>query len=154
MDCEMCGKYEAENLILVEGAKLTACRRCSGHGKVLFSLREQVTPKPSTPSSMPEDEELVDDYARRIRGAREKMQLTRLQVGQKISEKENYLEAIEQGRVMPTLPTIRKLEKFLGITLLEKNVEGGMGELPMQHGGGVTLGELLVQNPKKLKKKN
>jgi ribosome-binding protein aMBF1 (putative translation factor) len=67
----------------------------------------------------------------------------------KIGEKENYLEAIEQERVKPTLATAKKLEKFLGIKLIEKEVESGIGDLPSVKGGGATLGDMLTQPAKR-----
>lgn len=148
----MCGRNEAVNIVSVEGAKLSACSACSRHGKILFRLGGEGAVRLPATQMQTGEEELVDDYARRIHHSREKAGLTRLQLGQKIGERENYLEAIEQGRVRPTLATVKKLEKFLGIKLMEKEPERGVGELSVQKGGGVTLGDLLA-NPKKDKVK-
>ncbi|HLC69150.1 MAG TPA: multiprotein-bridging factor 1 family protein [Candidatus Bilamarchaeaceae archaeon] len=150
MQCEMCGRHEATAIALIEGAKLATCPPCSRHGTVLFTLREEkgeTMPRPFGPQKT--EAEIVEGYGKTIRAAREKAGLTRLQLGQKIGEKENYLEAIEQGRVKPTLATAKKLEKFLEITLIETDAEGA-GTLPST-GANVapTLGDLLSQNKKR-----
>jgi len=90
-------------------------------GKVLqrFDDLEGAAPG-SLGASAEATEEIVEDYAKIIRAARERAGLPLSVVAERISEKESYIHAIEGGRLGPTLEVARKLEKELGIKLVEK----------------------------------
>jgi uncharacterized protein (TIGR00270 family) len=112
----------------VEGAKLLACGACMGSGKILQRFHEEpdatgpVMDAPRPPPELGGGEEVVDDWAAVIRHGRDRIKLPLAVVAERISEKESYLDAIENGRLMPSLVVARKLEKELGIKLIEKNV--------------------------------
>ncbi len=120
--CEICGKRTARAVILIEGAKMLACGGCMRGGKVIhrLSFEEKGSVVAAPASKVQAEEEVVDDYAPRIRKARQKMGLPVAVVAERINEKRSHLEAVESGRIRPTLATARKLEKELNIKLVEK----------------------------------
>ena len=125
LSCDICGRSPVRAQILVEGAKLLACGACMGSGKVLQRFHEEPQgggPVMDAPRPAPElgGEDIVDDWAIVIRHARDGVKLPLAVVAERISEKESYLDAIESGRLMPSLVVARKLEKELGIKLIEK----------------------------------
>ena len=123
-NCEICGKREAAAVALIEGARMSVCTSCSRYGKIVHRLRDDEEPEAPVQSSAPralqETDEIVEDYAELIRKKREELSLPREVLAEKINEKESYIEKIEKGRLTPTISVARKLEKELGIKLVEK----------------------------------
>jgi putative transcription factor len=95
------------------------------NGKVVHRFTEDEPVKETVQASAPmgATEEIVESYAKLIKQARQKMKLPVAVVAERINEKESYLQAIEGGRLTPTMAVAKKLEKELGIKLIEK-VEG------------------------------
>ena len=62
--------------------------------------------------------EVVEDYPRRIREARERLGFTRELLARLVGEKESVIRRIEEGTLEPTVELARKLEKVLKIKLL------------------------------------
>ncbi len=122
--CEICGRKNVKAVVSVEGAKLVVCGGCARGKKVLYFLDEE-TEGPQDIRKMPrgkleETEEIVEEYGKIIRGARQKMGLTVAVVAERINESESYLEHIEREELTPTFKVAKKLEKELGIKLVEK----------------------------------
>jgi putative transcription factor len=63
--------------------------------------------------------ELVDDYHKRIQQARSKLGWNQEQLGQKINERKSVISKIENKSMKPDDKLVRKLEKALGIKLME-----------------------------------
>ncbi|MEW6721671.1 MAG: multiprotein-bridging factor 1 family protein [Candidatus Micrarchaeota archaeon] len=149
--CDICGKGPVRAQILVEGAKMLACGSCMRSGKVLFRFEEgsPASPPPSV-SVMEAGEEIIEGYGRRISGARDRLKLPLSVVAERVREKESYLNAVEHERLMPTLEVARKLEKELGIKLIEKvqATAGGASTSPRSF-SEPTLGDMV--DPKKKK---
>ncbi len=122
--CEICGRKGVKAVVSVEGARLVVCGSCARDKKVLHFLeeRESATGAELRPRvrKTEETEELVENYGKILRRAREKMRLPLSVVAERINEKESYLEKIEREEMVPTFAVARKLEKELGITLIEK----------------------------------
>ena len=64
--------------------------------------------------------EVIEDYHKVIRDAREKKGWSREDLGEHIYEKVSVINRLESGKMVPDLKLARKLEKSLKITLLEK----------------------------------
>jgi len=64
-------------------------------------------------------EEIVDDYAEKIREARERIGLTREVLAAMVGEKVSTIRRIESGKLAPTIQLARKLERVLKIKLVE-----------------------------------
>ena len=160
--CELCGRpiYGKAYKVIVEGVELTVCASC--YLKLLKNkglakkAREQA--KPSKQAAQPsrtrrvhrnrtENYDVVEDYAKRIREAREKLGLSRADLARKVQEREVTLGKIETGRLMPTIDLARRLEKVLKIKLLEPVIDED--EEPPVHPSGkpksvLTLGDIAV----------
>ena len=164
VECELCGRPIVGKAykIYVEGAELTVCSSCyvrvmSRKGPVhagVASIRKPAMtrtysrPKttirrtPKRTPSLDMDYEVVEDYAQRIRRAREKLGWSLNILAQKVKEKESVLRRIEQGRLTPPIDLARRLEKILGIKLLEPTIEE---HLPKRIGDkDLTLGDIVV----------
>ncbi len=154
--CDICGRGPVRAQILVEGAKLLACGACMESGKVLhrFHEDEEGAPLMEAPKPAPEmgGEDIVEDWAAVVRHARNREKLPLAVVAERISEKESYLDAIENGRLMPSLAVARKLEKELGIKLIEKSgpsVAPSAAAAPSGRFSAATLADMLSPEKKK-----
>ncbi len=100
-------------------------------------------------SQLLDDMVLVSDYAEIVRSARQRLKLPQEILAQRVGERVSTLQAIETGRLKPTLKTIRGLERELGISLLE-TVETSAGISRSEDSyDGVTLGDVVKVKRKK-----
>ncbi len=156
--CEICGEREAAAIVLIEGAKMAACRGCARGGKLIYRLEETETRGSEVIvkeyRAPIEQEEIVDDYAERVRKAIEKEKLPLEVIAERISERESYLNSIEKGKMVPTVMVARKLEKELGIKLVEM-VKENVVSTSEKSGGKFkepTLADILDSQKKKKEK--
>ncbi len=156
MYCELCGSpiRGKSYRVKIEGAALTICERCyrrlsSKPGKIELIISEtkkktfKKTIKKRLGRSRYVEYEVVDNYYEIIRKARLEKGISISQLAQKVMEKENVLRRIEQGRLRPPIQLAERLEKALGVKLLEPVIdyeeEGSLGE---KIGEELTLGDL------------
>ncbi|MET1160233.1 MAG: multiprotein bridging factor aMBF1 [Thermoprotei archaeon] len=135
--CEICGRevkysYLCRTVVL-DNATVKVCpdcyRRLIKEGRIKTAT--QTVQKPSStktrqniPTRILESSyEIVEDYATKIKRAREKKGWSQAVLAQKVQVSENVIKRIEAGRLKPGIQLARKLEKILGITLLEPVVE-------------------------------
>ncbi len=121
MPCELCGKEAAPLLAEVEGAELHVCINCAKYGQVKKRNSAPLSPPPKIRAEEPEYR-LILAYAQLLRSAREKKGLSQADFAKFIKERESVVAKWEAGSVKPSLETARKLERRLGIRLVE--VEG------------------------------
>jgi putative transcription factor len=119
-DCDVCGKHSSTSIALIEGAEVAVCSACAKFGKVLYSFEQPVSKDVGRSPSVVESEDIVEGYARIIKAKREELGLPLAVVAERINEKESYLEKIERGDLLPSLAVAKKLERALGIKLIEK----------------------------------
>lgn len=136
--CEMCGRpmrRRDSKVVYIEGARLVLCPQC--YSRVAKrAVREEVksatTKKVSATRAARrpvrrglrlENYEVVEDYAKRVREARERLGWTQRTLAEAVRESENVIKRIESGRLTPTIELAMKLEKVLGIKLLEPIVD-------------------------------
>ena len=172
MECEICGKGEADYVVFVEGARLSVCQACSRGAKIISSpsrYHERGSQKggasaAGSSSSMPggshaksEPEfELVENFGSRMRNARNKMKLPLSVLAEKLAEKESFLDRIENQKTHPSEELARKIEKELGITILEESSSSlaqDDSSKPVGSKKGLTLGDILEIEQKKKKNK-
>ncbi len=130
INCDLCGKVD-ENLarVLIEGVELEVCPACSKFGKVIkpvrrLSPKEQHKQFQKTAESQKEKIELlIENYAEIIKKRRESMGLSQKDFANRINEKESIIHKIETGTLAPPLSLAKKLEKALGIKLVEEHEE-------------------------------
>lgn len=164
MRCEVCGrKIHTEPIrAIIEGAKLTVCVECSKHGKVILheeaDLPKKVPAKPQAPISVVTKrpivakveitQEVTEDYANKIKAAREKLALSHEELGKKINEKASVLRNLEAGKMTPNNQLASKLEHMLKIKLLVPVSEEKVTTLPKAASQGLTLGDLIEMDKK------
>ncbi|HVP40423.1 MAG TPA: multiprotein bridging factor aMBF1 [Candidatus Krumholzibacteriaceae bacterium] len=140
MQCEVCGRkiigkqYKA----IIEGAIMLVCSECEHYGsrsweaetapkpKPMPALKPRLVspPVPSVQKTVQEAAlELVEDYPKKIRQAREKLGLTHEDLGRKINERVSLLKKIETGKMTPTQSLAEKLQHVLRIKLLAPAME-------------------------------
>ncbi len=163
MRCEVCGhKIHTEPITaIIEGAKLTVCVECSKHGKIIHEevhLPKAALKKPQAPITMVQKrpivasvqltQELTQDYANKIRFAREKLVLTHEELGKKINEKASVLRNLEAGKMEPNNQLASKLEHMLKIKLLVPISEEKVSQIPKSANQELTLGDLIKMDGK------
>ena len=126
MECVLCGKETKELVkVEVEGAEIEVCKNCAIAGN--FKIKEEgkvYQPiKRSVVLPVSEDFEFVENYGEKIKKTREAKGLSRKEFAKIIGEKESVIKRIEEERAMPYEKLREKIEKFLGIKLLEKYEE-------------------------------
>ena len=142
-ECEICGKQTASVFeINLEGAQMLVCESCARGKEVVHrfgseegggGLREAEPER--------ETEELIENYGREVRKAREAMGLPLAVLAERINEKESALARIEKERTLPSEKTRMKLERELGIRLLSRGAAERMF-VPAKKGEPPTLGDL------------
>ena len=161
MRCEVCGRKIHSDPVRasIEGAKLTVCVECSKHGKVIY---EDVPTQQSSPSPTKSyahipvimrkppvaqvqiSQEVVEDYASKIRVAREKLGLSHEDLGKKINEKASLLRHVETGKMAPNNQLANKLEHVLKIKLMVQiENKKAAAATPTKPSEGLTLGDLI-----------
>ncbi|MEB3756869.1 MAG: multiprotein bridging factor aMBF1 [Desulfurococcales archaeon] len=161
--CELCGRpiYGKAYKVVVEGVELTVCASCylkllkdkglakktrkdsPNKGRIIES---KMSVSRSRPRRRAENYDVVEDYAKRIREARERLGLTRADLARRVQEREVTLGKIETGRLMPTIDLARRLERVLKIKLLEPVVDDEEQEIANKPSGKsvLTLGDIAV----------
>ena len=166
MRCEVCGHkiHDEPITAVIEGAKLTVCVECSKHGKIIHQEavplpQKNLPKKPQTPVAMVQKkpivakvditQEITEDYATKIRVAREKLALTHEELGKKINEKASVLRNLETGKMAPNNQLASKLEHMLKIKLIvpisEEKVPPPTSKSANQE---LTLGDIIDRDSK------
>lgn len=168
-ECEMCGKKVGTRRYMVEGTVMNLGLECAKYGTpmdapapagsqaaVQQGLERRAQRMVSRSVYEGEAWVVVEDYGSRIHKAREAKGLSHEQLGNKVSARIPELKHIEAGKLRPGDDLAKKLEKELGIILLEK-VEGPppavSGVKKPAAGAGLTIGDLLKDAAAKGKKK-
>ncbi len=157
MQCEICGAEipGRPKKVLIDGSELQVCEKCAKFGEVVDKFspvprkivpNERAFRKPAPISrfrrrdEFREMPELVPDYGKVVREAREKMKLTPEKLGKKIKEKASLIKKIERHDIVPEDAVRKKLEKELDIKLIDQL---GDEEWSSRGGGkGLTLGDI------------
>ncbi len=154
----MCGKVVGTRRYMVEGTIMTLGLECAKYGTpmdatapagsqgaIAHNLQRRETRMTSrNVYDQQEAVTLVDNFGPKIHKAREAKGLSHEQLGNKVSARVPELKHIESGKLRPSDDLTKKLEKELGITLLER-VEAaptGLGGSP-KSAAGFTLGDML-----------
>lgn len=140
--------------VVIEGANLLACGECSRLSSVksVTKLIQSRMPPIGEPSmsalkgafhELGMELELVNDFPKQIKRAREKLQLTHEDLGRKIGEKISVLQKIETGKMIPNQVLVKKLEHVLRIKLLSPSSEHPTFPLLQPPPSKPTLGDLV-----------
>jgi putative transcription factor len=159
MPCELCGREcKGGKEAIIDGAKMFVCPDCIKYAEGVVQPEPVRTSSPPQPHRLPikktknierdiykdkaMGKELVTNWNHLIEQARKKKGLTREELGFKIGERTVTIAKLENGDLRPSDQTITKLEKELGIQLMEevKDITAGS-----QKGAqaGFTLGDFI-----------
>ncbi len=148
--CEMCGKAEQLVTALIEGVEMKVCRNCASFGQVLqtpraFSHGNSFSRQKSQEPQI--IEQIVEECALKIKQAREKRKLNQEEFAKMLNEKESVLHNIEAGKQKPSMELAKKLEKILGISLIEiikpDEITSEKQDSPGPN-GPMTIGDMLL----------
>ena len=153
MLCELCGK-NVDSLVKakVEGTVLSVCENCGSFGQIIGRIGP---PKQLNSNESRKEEHVfvkkeiievvVPDYPQIIRKARETLGLDQENFAAKICERVSIVHKMETGHYVPDLKLAHKLEKMLGIHLIEVTSElhGVANSLNKKESSIMTLGDLM-----------
>jgi len=143
---------------MVDGVRLVLCPGCMRHGQAIqVAEKAPVLKKPvfgSIRKPVEKDiykdmnKELVTGWNELIKKAREKKGFTREELGFRIGERTVTVSKLENGDLRPSDKMIEKLEKELGITLVENVVDVSAGMGGSHSGNRLTLGDFIKKADK------
>ncbi len=146
MSCDMCGADGELFLTEIEGSKLNLCKECSKFGTVIKKItNKEVSTQIEKIKTMPEEQivqVIVKDYSGLIKKKRESLGLKQKELAKRIAEKESVIHKLESGQIEPNLNLARKLEKTLGIRLLEEETVKKTAIKPKRKNLDVTIGDM------------
>jgi len=140
MQCEMCGETirGIPKLIRVEGAELQVCSRCGKFGTEVQQPRrtdvQRTAARPAQGARAPAamapaqrkrdmfdymEGDIVEDYADRVRNARMEKGLSQKDLALQLMVRELLIKKIEKSELIPEEEVRKKLEKALGIKLVD-----------------------------------
>jgi putative transcription factor len=161
MPCELCGREcKGGKEAIIDGAKMFLCPDCIKFAEGTVQQEPPKTNYPPQPqphhfivkkTKKPErdiykekgmEKELITNWNRLIEQGRKKKGLTREELGFRIGERTVTIAKLENGDLRPSDQMIAKLEKELGIQLMEeiKSVPSGS---QTRSQGGFTLGDFI-----------
>ncbi len=138
MICELCGK-KTDRLYdtVVEGARLSVCEECKKFGKESYSIPKKFK-KIESDNEKTQDiiENIIDEnYNKYLVEYREKNKLRQEDMAKLLGIKESLYKAIENKKVVPDINLAKKIEKLLGIKIINREVlseKGGREELKVK----------------------
>jgi putative transcription factor len=147
LSCEVCGRKIVGKpaRVVIEGAKLTTCEECAKLGEAYWETKAPLglwkTLKTGIPpfkkmlkaEVLPKgfmEYELAEDYAKRIKNARLKLNISQEYLAKAVKEKLSLIQKIESGKIVPDMRLARLLEHALRIKLLVPHEEPVVTEPP------------------------
>ncbi len=109
---------------VTRAARTSRQQRIAVRPPSLPALAPKTRPRRGVDERVAERYEVVPDFAMRVKRARERLGLTQRELAQKVKESERVIRRIEAGTLRPTVDLAKRLERVLGIKLLEPVVEG------------------------------
>ena len=159
MECEMCGNKVGARRYMVDGTIMNLGMCCSKYGQELSGGPAPVGSKAAVQQGLErragrsqsrdiykeETWDFVPDFGNRVKQARERKKWTHDQLGNKVSARVPQLRQIESGHLRPNDELAKKLERELGITLMEKmDGPAAVSGVNQPKGrSGLTIGDLL-----------
>jgi len=151
MNCDLCGKEAELYKALVEATELNVCSNCSKYGKVIGKAKASFERKYAKIIPQKEVEEaietVVSNFGELLKRKREELGLSHKDFAKKIAEKESILHKLETAALVPTLERARRLEKMLGLKLVEELKEEPLTQQKSK--AELTLGDMVKIKTKK-----
>ncbi|MEM4695941.1 MAG: multiprotein bridging factor aMBF1 [Desulfurococcaceae archaeon] len=171
--CELCGKPVVKSdakYIYVDGAYLHVCINCYNKFKGK-NVSEGVIEKHDSVKTRPiglqkeidlyrknnrpvlgDEYEVVEDYANRIREARERIGWSQEALASKLKVSVSLIKRFESGRLKPGIELARRIERILGVKLLEPVVDEELEHRSSRGDDSLTIGDLIKLDKDKQKK--
>ena len=141
---------------------MTVCSRCAQFGSkewdpkkpqatpVRRRTRPQARPRRRSEIEVAEAFELVENYGTLIRKTRQRKGVSVEDFAKKLSEKESVIKKLEKEQLNPSMDLIRKVQRELGIKLIEESTTtAAAGTFLTRPMGPRTLGDLIkIKAPK------
>src|SRR3989344_4859125 len=139
--CDMCGRQGGLVTAEVEGVEMNVCQNCARYGTV----RRKPDAVRVSPQKMHKEQpfRVTHHYAGVLRQAREKQGLSQEDFARFLQERESIIAKWEQGRMQPSVEVARRLEKTLGVMLVEEELEQAFVQEKIPKGDGFTLGDFM-----------
>lgn len=155
LNCDICGAKGVLFNVEMEGSRLVACSSCSAYGKVINKVSvSNVDSEPVVSKVKVVRQEpvilVVKNYNSLIKNKRERLGLTQEELAKKLNEKESLIQQIEAKKIEPSVKVAEKLEKLLGLKLLETYVPQEVS-VERKDSGPLTLGDLIEIKTRKKK---
>jgi putative transcription factor len=152
--CELCGEEIRGRAYLgvVDRAEMILCEKCVKRASRVYGpLGQAATPRRPVQRARPPgrleeavSEEVVEDYARIIREARERAGLTRDALAAMLGVKVSVIRRIEEGALTPPIDLARKIERVLKVKLVEEVIDERLGRRGEAEAWEETLGDVAV----------
>lgn len=155
MRCEVCGEeiFGQPYYRVIEGGRMIVCSKCSFFGSGNWDPRKPQVRKRKistrAPFSRPRNDiaraeqmELIDQYGTLIKKARQKKGMTIEDFAKKINEKESVIKKMEKSQMNPPTILIKKIERGLGIKLMEASTTTN-AKIITRPMGRRTLGDII-----------
>lgn len=144
--CDLCGKG-MERLLRaeLEGAELNVCEGCGKYGTLLGKVEEKkevILPKKKIAVKEEVEERVVFGFSDKLRRIRDKKGMKQEEFAEFLNEKWSVVQKWERGSLKPKIEMARKLEKILGVNLVERIKEGKV-ELKEVKSGELTLADMI-----------
>lgn len=118
--CDLCGREAALQQAEIERVELSVCPSCVRHGKQKAPASQSFVPRKQHIAREAPVERLVDNFSHLLRRAREKQQMTQDDFAAFLQERSSTVAKWESGALQPDIAVARKLERKLGVSLVEK----------------------------------
>lgn len=117
--CELCGREE-EKLTKVNllGSALSLCSKCRNYGEEIPEKSSHSFKKKVRTGN--EEEVIVNDAPQKITKEMNKHNINAKTLGRTLGVKESTISKMVNGKLGLDIPTARKIENHLGLTLVEK----------------------------------
>lgn len=138
--CSNCVKFGVE----VAGQAMEV----TGRSRALQALDDRAARGKPRDIFAAQEKELVEDYAKIVREARNARGLTQEELARKLNERQSILSKVEAGTQRPNDDLARKLERELNVILYEK-VDAAEPETRTASKGTFTLGDLIKREEKR-----
>lgn len=145
----MCGKEADLVLVSVEGVEMNLCSGCSKFGVIKKGFF-QSDQKPSSKIRKDEPEfNLVANFASLIKSSREKKNLNQEDFAKFLNERVSFVAKWESGKLRPSVDTARRLERLLGLKLVEGVTEKSFEQEKSRKNNEFTLGDFVKVRKRK-----
>ncbi len=122
--CEICGRQTNKTYkTYLEGSKIDVCYDClvKHNLKPIESYNVVIKRNIFEPKDKEESLDIIDNYGKIIRQARDRLKLTQEEMAKKLGISLIKYRQIEHETIIPEKELLKKIEKILNICLINKN---------------------------------